>query len=184
MINKWRKKVKLFFLVWFFTLSARASSQKVAKLNSCCPIIKIESTGPLAQYFPEHLGTFKLFKNSTHVFKHLTNPNSFIYLVTSSKGSSSKWVIGSDYTKKSFIATWSQKQWEIRERSPKPSIFQWKRQRISKKPPVKSGCPLHTIADFQVWDGFEMITDESMQLKCMYDGLERVEIQGMVIYPS
>ena len=174
--------MKSYIFVLIFTLSA--SSQAIANSNislegSCCQIIKVESTGPLADFYPSHLGTFKILKDSTHVFKHLTNPHSFIYLTKSSNGSGLKWVIGADYTKKSFIATWSQRQWEVQEKNPKPSIFQWKRRRTPKQP-VKDFCPLRSEADYQIWDGFGLISDQSMQLKCTLDKLDRMEIQGTV----
>ena len=98
MINDQNKKVKLFVFV-IFALSC--NSRTVAKTNlphevhpsSCCQIIKVDSTGPLAQYFPEHLGSFKHLKGTKNVYKHLTNPHSFIYFATFSKGKKLKFTV-------------------------------------------------------------------------------------------
>ena len=57
--------------------------------SSCCEVIEIQSTGTLLEYFPEHIGSYKRLKDShSTVYKHLTNPHSFLFL------QGRNWVIG------------------------------------------------------------------------------------------
>ena len=57
------------------------------KKETCCEVINIISTGFLSKFHPEHLGSYRLMKNSKHVFKSLTEPMSYIYLLNLEKGS-------------------------------------------------------------------------------------------------
>ena len=56
--------------------------------TNCCEILKIISSSFLAKFHPEHLGSYKLMKNSKNVYKSLTEPNSYIYLLSLGKGNS------------------------------------------------------------------------------------------------
>ena len=54
--------------------------------TNCCEILKIISSSFLAKFHPEHLGSYKLMKNSKYVYKSLAEPNSYIYLLSLGKG--------------------------------------------------------------------------------------------------
>ena len=54
--------------------------------TNCCEILKIISSSFLAKFHPEHLGSYKLMKNSKNVYISLTEPNSYIYLLSLGKG--------------------------------------------------------------------------------------------------
>ena len=56
--------------------------------TNCCEVLKIISSSFLAKFHPEHLGSYKLIKNSKYVYKSLTEPNSYIYLLSLGKGNS------------------------------------------------------------------------------------------------
>ena len=56
--------------------------------TNCCEILKIISSSFLAKFHPEHLGSYKLMKNSKNVYISLTEPNSYIYLLSLGKGNS------------------------------------------------------------------------------------------------
>ena len=56
--------------------------------TNCCEILKIISSSFLAKFHPEHLGSYKLMKNSKNVYVSLTEPNSYIYLLSLGKGNS------------------------------------------------------------------------------------------------
>ena len=56
------------------------------KRDACCEVINIISTSFLSKFHPEHLGSYRLMKNSKHVFKSLTEPMSYIYLLNLEKG--------------------------------------------------------------------------------------------------
>ena len=54
--------------------------------TNCCEILKIISSSFLAKFHPEHLGSYKLMKNCKNVYISLTEPNSYIYLLSLGKG--------------------------------------------------------------------------------------------------
>ena len=56
------------------------------KGNNCCEVLKVISSSFLEKIHPEHLGSYKLMKQSKYVYKSLTEPNSYIYLLKLGKG--------------------------------------------------------------------------------------------------
>ena len=181
MIKK-RKKVTFFILAYFMISCHQGATAAVENVDSnpCCQVISVESSGPLAQFYPEHLGSYKLLKDKNHVFKHLTNPHSFIYS-TRRNFEGSEWVIGVDATRNSHISSWPQKTvWSRQKNVPKKSIFDWTPHPKTHKYKIKSNCPLDTDVPvgFNVWDGYHFVQDDTIVLKCTLDKLDRMEIEG------
>ena len=84
-MGTWYKRLKLihYYLV---ILSIVFIEINECKRNTCCEVINIVSNGFLAKFHPEHLGSYKLMKNSKHIYKSLTEPKSYIYLLKIGKG--------------------------------------------------------------------------------------------------
>ena len=80
----WRKRLKLLHkCLIIISMLVESSDSRLRKRNSqlCCDVIKLKSTSLLSKYYPEHIGSYRLLKNSKTTYKHLSNPNSFIFLV-------------------------------------------------------------------------------------------------------
>ena len=109
MINK-RKIFPSFFILLCISHATTINFTK-SNPDSCCQVIQVHSTGPLIEFYPEHIGSYKRLRSRRQrtdddygtVYKHLTNPRSFIFL------QGDNWVIGLDYTKSSFVSSWPQK---------------------------------------------------------------------------
>ena len=87
MINK-RKKIFSYLSILLSILICHTVQGKLFQ-NPCCEVIEIQSTGTLLEYYPEHIGSYKRLKDShSTVYKHLTNPHSFLFL------QGPNWVIG------------------------------------------------------------------------------------------
>ena len=92
------------------------------------------------------------------------------------------WVIGKNYTKREFVASWPRKVTKLRV--PKqtqnllsiflPSQFQ------SKKPKRRlyreSFCPMESthIKSFKVWDGYNFVKDDTMSVECTMEKIDTI----------
>jgi hypothetical protein len=224
--------------------------------KNCCEVLKIISSSFLEKFHPEHLGSYKLMKNSKYVYKSLTEPNSYIYLLKLGKGNSeilnfdiailnfekahahfhittfyfcfffvftsfqigilcilwnhiffiqifhlhsaqcfdksffadTRWVIGKDYKKREFVASWPKRDNKILKKSEKanffsiflPARFQQQPTKVKRKIHKESFCPLEEgihIKRFEVWDGYQFIKDNSMSVECTIEKVDTI-IEG------
>ena len=111
--------------------------------------------------------------------------------LTNYLSSGGSWVIGKDFRKGAYIASWPQKI--QRFQTPKPKVFSFfpkvpqfmsdvtpdKRKRRQRKHFRESLCPLETRyfdgkfpEPFKVWNGYQMVPDASMNIEC---AVERVD---------
>ena len=90
MVNShYGKRLKLFQFYLIITSAIFIEYHECRRdYTNCCEILKIISSSFLAKFHPEHLGSYKLMKNSKNVYISLTEPNSYIYLLSLGKGNS------------------------------------------------------------------------------------------------
>ena len=49
--------------------------------HPCCEVIHVTSTSYAEEFHPQHMGAYKIMRNQKNVYRHLSNPRSFIYLL-------------------------------------------------------------------------------------------------------
>ena len=85
MINKRKFFLSFFILLCIFSHAIKATFAK-SKQDSCCQVIQVQSTGPLLEFYPEHIGSYKRLRSRRRsddyniVYKHMSNAHSFIFL--------------------------------------------------------------------------------------------------------
>jgi hypothetical protein len=101
-----------------------------------------------------------------------------------------KWVIGTDFRKRSFIASWSRRP-PIQPRRPKRQQLPFGLFHNFIRPPlperprrdiVDSMCPLDVArptnshrSPFKVWDGYQFLHDTTFGIECSIERMEAVE---------
>lgn len=79
-----RARLNLMHFCYLHLIVLGASIEcKSVTTNTCCEIINVFSAGALAQFHPEHLGSYKLLKGEDHVYKAVTETQSFLFLFRS-----------------------------------------------------------------------------------------------------
>lgn len=98
-----------------------------------------------------------------------------------------RWVIGKDYKKREFVASWPKKANLIFKKSEKgnffsiflPARFQ-QPTKVKRKIQKESFCPVETgihSKRFEVWDGYQFVKDNSMSVECTIEKVDTI-IEG------
>lgn len=75
-----RRRTRLNLMHFCYLHLVLGASIQSVTTNTCCEIINVFSAGALAQFHPEHLGSYKLLKGEDHVYKSVTETQSFLFL--------------------------------------------------------------------------------------------------------
>ena len=98
-----------------------------------------------------------------------------------------RWVIGKDYKKREFVASWPKKANLILKKSEKANFFSiflptrfQQPTKVKRKFQKESFCPVDTgihSKRFEVWDGYQFVKDNSMSVECTIEKVDTI-IEG------